>query len=486
MTTPSLTGEVWTPPRSEGAHPDPRSFSQRRLLIGRFFARSPPRNERLRRVHLCGRRGNTLGLECMAGNPPAHHAIDEARRRKPSRLSARGGGASGHRTPLQAVTRHHECPPRPPGMLSLPGAPPEDRRLSLPFLVTIVATPSQQSPPYVDAECSLAVCRSGARPPIPPLPDRRCARRFYRGQHRGVDFRHPPEPGHAPGNRDEAIRLIRLQPHEFEVLAQCLLVLTEAFADLAQTLPCLGGIGPNHRQDPEQPLGRGEVTLRRQQLTEPVQRIGMFRLHLQNPAVADLRIGRLSLAVKFGRLLQQVGNASGVDPAAQIPAVPAFPGRWSGSCAPCNRTNICTARCRAGSRIRQSRARWHGECCRHAGSCPPAVPRRSRRVRSCRTRTSACAAPPVIANAATGRSPCQKVGRYTRPEWKLRVSMAPLERIRLSIRSALRARHFLSQNSEQGLEVPIERLRCWRRLFDIHWMLRPASGDDGSSAAYWC
>ncbi len=43
-----------------------------------------------------------------------------------------------------------------------------------------------------------------------------------------------PSLGHAPGNRDEAVRLIRLQPHEFEVLAQRFLVLTEAFADLAQ------------------------------------------------------------------------------------------------------------------------------------------------------------------------------------------------------------------------------------------------------------
>ena len=64
----------------------------------------------------------------------------------------------------------------------------------------------------------------------------------------------------------ETIRQIRLQPHEFEVLAQRFLVLTEAFADLAQALPRLGGVGPNRRQDPEQPLGRGKVTLRRQQL----------------------------------------------------------------------------------------------------------------------------------------------------------------------------------------------------------------------------
>src|SRR5215207_4729429 len=77
-------------------------------------------------------------------------------------------------------------------------------------------------------------------PPIAPLPDRRGARRFYCGQQRGVDFRHPPELGHALGNRDETIRQIRLQPHEFEVLAQCFLMLAEAFADLSQALPRLG------------------------------------------------------------------------------------------------------------------------------------------------------------------------------------------------------------------------------------------------------
>jgi hypothetical protein len=68
-------------------------------------------------------------------------------------------------------------------------------------------------------------------------------------------------------------------------------VLTEAFADLAQALPRLGGVGPNRRQGPEHPLGRGEVALRRQQLAEPVQRVGVLRLNLQNAAVADLRIG---------------------------------------------------------------------------------------------------------------------------------------------------------------------------------------------------
>src|SRR6187402_2067459 len=49
--------------------------------------------------------------------------------------------------------------------------------------------------------------RRGA--PVTPLPHRRGARGFDRGQQRGVDFRHPPEPGHAPGNRDKSILLIR-------------------------------------------------------------------------------------------------------------------------------------------------------------------------------------------------------------------------------------------------------------------------------------
>src|SRR6185295_9094347 len=78
------------------------------------------------------------------------------------------------------------------------------------------------------------------------------------------------------------------------------------------------------RQDPEQPLGGGEVPLRRQQLAEPVQRIGVFRLDLQNAAVAELGIGGLSLSVQFGRLVQQGGDTPGVDPAAQIPAALCF------------------------------------------------------------------------------------------------------------------------------------------------------------------
>ena len=36
------------------------------------------------------------------------------------------------------------------------------------------------------------------------------------------------------------------------------------------------------------------------------------------------RIGGLSLAVKLGRLLQQVANAPDIDPAAQIRAAPGF------------------------------------------------------------------------------------------------------------------------------------------------------------------
>ncbi len=107
-----------------------------------------------------------------------------------------------------------------------------------------------------------------------------------------------------------------MQPHEFEVLAQCFLVLTEAFADLAQTLPRLGGVGPNRRENPELPFGRGKVTLRRQQLAEPVQRVGVLRLNLQDPPVADFRVSRLSLPVQFGRQLQDLGNTAGVDPAA--------------------------------------------------------------------------------------------------------------------------------------------------------------------------
>ena len=119
-------------------------------------------------------------------------------------------------------------------------------------------------------------------------------------------------------DRDEPVRQVRLQPHEFEVLAQRFLVLAEAFADLAQALPRLGGVGANRRQGAEQPLGRGEVALRRQQLAQPVQRVGVPRLDLQNPPVAAFRIGGLSLPVKFGRLLQHVGNASRVDPAAEF------------------------------------------------------------------------------------------------------------------------------------------------------------------------
>jgi hypothetical protein len=39
-----------------------------------------------------------------------------------------------------------------------------------------------------------------------PLPERWGARRFYRGQKRRIDFRHPSELGHALGNRDETIQ----------------------------------------------------------------------------------------------------------------------------------------------------------------------------------------------------------------------------------------------------------------------------------------
>jgi len=69
--------------------------------------------------------------------------------------------------------------------------------LSFPFIVLA----SRRGRVFADRE-----------PPIAPLADRRGARRFDRGQQCGVDFRHPPELGHALGNRDETIRLIRLQP----------------------------------------------------------------------------------------------------------------------------------------------------------------------------------------------------------------------------------------------------------------------------------
>ena len=44
-----------------------------------------------------------------------------------------------------------------------------------------------------------------------------------------------------------------------KVLAQGFLVLAEAFTDLAQTLPRLGGVGANRREGPERAPGRGEV-----------------------------------------------------------------------------------------------------------------------------------------------------------------------------------------------------------------------------------
>ena len=159
-------------------------------------------------------------------------------------------------------------------------------------------------------------------PPVAPAPGRRCARGFYRRQQGRVEFRHPPELDHASADRDEPIRLARLQPHVFEMLAQRFLMLAEPFAGLAQTQPRLGGVRANHRQGPEQPLGRGEVILRRQQLAQPVQRIGVFWLDLQDPPVARFRVGWLSLPVKLGRLLQHVRDAPGVDPAAEVPAVP--------------------------------------------------------------------------------------------------------------------------------------------------------------------
>ena len=89
-------------------------------------------------------------------------------------------------------------------------------------------------------------------PPIAPAPDR-CARRLDRGKQGGVDFLHSPELRHASGDRDEPVRLARLQPHELDMLAQRLLVLAEAFTDLAQTLPRLGRVGANRREGTQTP-----------------------------------------------------------------------------------------------------------------------------------------------------------------------------------------------------------------------------------------
>ena len=155
-------------------------------------------------------------------------------------------------------------------------------------------------------------------PPVAPASDRR-ARGLDHGQQGVVDFLHPPELDHASGDRDEPVRLFRLQPHEFEMLAQGFLVLAEAFTDLAQTLPRLGGVGANRREGPEHAPGRGEVTLRRQQLAEPMQRVGVFWLNLQNAPVAGFGVCALTLPVQFSRLPQDVLDAAGVDPAAEIP-----------------------------------------------------------------------------------------------------------------------------------------------------------------------
>jgi hypothetical protein len=78
--------------------------------------------------------------------------------------------------------------------------------------------------PHAETECSPAVCRSGVG---------RQSRRFRTDEALA---------GSIAANSAalfSAIRQIRLQPHEFEVLAQRVLVLTETFADLAQTLPRL-------------------------------------------------------------------------------------------------------------------------------------------------------------------------------------------------------------------------------------------------------
>ena len=164
-------------------------------MIGWPFMRWLSRTKRLCGVHLRARRGNTFSLECMAGNPPAHHAIDEW---------LRSGGDRG-RQPMPDISFHREHVSSFPASCLPTG---QFRQILL----------------FTETKCSLAVCRSGV------------------GRH----SRHFRTDGALAGSIAansaalfSAIRQIRLQPHEFEVLAQCFLVLTETFADLAQTLPRL-------------------------------------------------------------------------------------------------------------------------------------------------------------------------------------------------------------------------------------------------------
>jgi hypothetical protein len=97
-------------------------------------------------------------------------------------------------------------------MLSLLGASPEHRCLLFLFIVTIMPVPSP-CPCRQGSSGKPALCRPSVRwrPAGPvcaanPLPERWGARRFYRGQKRRIDFRHPSELGHALGNRDETIQ----------------------------------------------------------------------------------------------------------------------------------------------------------------------------------------------------------------------------------------------------------------------------------------
>jgi len=95
---PFPAGEIWASRSAEYGHPDAGPFRPRRQLIGWPFMRSHSRTKRLCGVHLRARRGNTFSLECMAGNPPAHRAIDEWRR---------SGGDRG-RLPMPDVSFHRE------------------------------------------------------------------------------------------------------------------------------------------------------------------------------------------------------------------------------------------------------------------------------------------------------------------------------------------------------------------------------------------
>ena len=140
----------------------------------------------------------------------------------------------------------------------------------------------------------------------------------YRCEQRGVDFGNPSELDQAPRHVDEPVLLVRLQPHIFEMVVDRFLMLAKFLAGLAQALPGLGGVGTNRGQGAERTLGRGVVTFQGLQLAQPVQRIGVFGLNLQDAPVADFRVGKPSLPVQFGRVSQDFRDAPGVDAAADI------------------------------------------------------------------------------------------------------------------------------------------------------------------------